>query len=52
MGVEQTERLVRDHENVLVCPICLGDLQVKDLKSIICPNRPTLDFAKQGYVIC
>lgn len=32
------------------CPICKSDMHVSELKSIICKNNHTYDFAKQGYL--
>lgn len=32
------------------CPICQSQMKVIDLKSIVCANKHTFDFAKQGYI--
>lgn len=32
------------------CPHCKGSIKVVDMKSLICSNNHTFDFAKQGYV--
>lgn len=34
----------------LRCPLCHESVEVRELKSIVCTNNHTFDFAKQGYV--
>ena len=34
----------------LRCPLCHESVEVIELKSIVCTNNHTFDFAKQGYV--
>jgi len=41
---------VRKVVPALKCPICGSTMQVVDLKSLLCMNRHTFDFAKQGYI--
>lgn len=47
---EKSARLVSKFEHVLSCPHCSTPMKVVDLKSLVCLNRHTFDFAKQGYV--
>ena len=37
-------------ESNLQCPICSADLNVVDSNRLVCENRHSYDFAKQGYV--
>lgn len=37
-------------EATFKCPICEAAMHVSDLKSLICENNHTYDFAKQGYL--
>ncbi|KRG08882.1 putative RNA methyltransferase [Lederbergia galactosidilytica] len=32
------------------CPICESEMKVKELKSLVCEQNHTFDFAKQGYL--
>ncbi len=41
---------VRNYESIFACPICHSSMKVSDLKSLICLNLHTFDFAKQGYI--
>lgn len=50
MNKKNTAGLVSKFEDRLRCPICQSQMQVVDLKSIICTKNHTFDFAKQGYV--
>lgn len=47
---EKSAEMVSKFENVFRCPLCKNPMKVVDLKSLICPNNHTFDFAKQGYV--
>lgn len=46
----KSAELVSRYEQVFTCPICNSPLQVEKFKSMVCPNRHTFDFAKQGYL--
>lgn len=35
---------------VFACPHCGENMEVCDIKSIVCPNNHSYDFAKQGYL--
>lgn len=37
-------------EATFKCPICEAAMQITELKSLICKNKHTYDFAKQGYL--
>lgn len=41
---------VSNIESIFKCPICASSMQVLNTKSLVCSNRHTFDFAKQGYV--
>lgn len=41
---------VSHFESIFKCPICGSSMRVLDLKSLVCGNHHTFDFAKQGYV--
>lgn len=47
---EKGAHLVGQYVDRLRCPICQGSMNVFELKSLICSNNHTFDFAKQGYV--
>ncbi|WP_271397596.1 putative RNA methyltransferase [Salinicoccus roseus] len=47
---EQMAALVEGHADMLRCPICGGAMHVEALKSLVCGNNHSFDFAKQGYV--
>ncbi|MBU8915191.1 methyltransferase domain-containing protein [Bacillus sp. FJAT-29953] len=38
------------YEAMFTCPICHSSMKVLESKSLICSNRHTFDFAKQGYI--
>lgn len=50
MNKKNNARLVSEFEDRFRCPICQNQMQVVNLKSIICSNNHTFDFAKQGYI--
>lgn len=37
-------------EAIFKCPVCNSSMRVFELKSLICSNNHTFDFAKQGYI--
>lgn len=47
---EQSARLVHKHVHMFRCPLCKESMQVVELKSLICVNKHTFDFARQGYI--
>ena len=47
---EQMAALVEGHAGMLRCSICGGAMHVEALKSLVCGNNHSFDFAKQGYV--
>ncbi|GGH82732.1 23S rRNA (guanine745-N1)-methyltransferase [Pullulanibacillus pueri] len=47
---EKSAELVSKYVHVLSCPLCNSPLMVSNLKSLVCLNKHTFDFAKQGYV--
>ncbi|MEJ8764798.1 putative RNA methyltransferase [Oceanobacillus sp. HCA-5259] len=47
---ENAALLLNEYENIFICPVCGGKVEVVDHKSMICSNRHTFDFAKQGYI--
>ncbi|MFC0301206.1 putative RNA methyltransferase [Virgibacillus soli] len=47
---ERSAQMVNRMEDVFQCPLCKSPIKVVDLKSLICTNNHTYDFAKQGYV--
>lgn len=47
---ENSAKRVSEHISAFKCPLCEGELRVVDLKSLICSNNHTFDFAKQGYI--
>jgi len=49
-NIEKSTESLSKIVNVFRCPICQSSLRVVDLKSLICTNNHTFDFAKQGYV--
>lgn len=42
--------LVHRQEGLLECPLCKSEMEVRELKSVVCTNNHTFDFAKQGYI--
>lgn len=47
---EKGAELVNKYIHVFSCPLCHSPMEVMDLKSLICLENHTFDFAKQGYV--
>ncbi|WP_342540518.1 putative RNA methyltransferase [Heyndrickxia sp. FSL K6-6286] len=47
---EKSAELVNKYVHVFSCPICKSPMKVTHLKSLVCLNNHTFDFAKQGYV--
>lgn len=47
---EESAKVVSEVVDVFRCPICHQSMKVVDLKSLICSNNHTFDFAKQGYI--
>ncbi|AZV43437.1 putative RNA methyltransferase [Peribacillus asahii] len=47
---EKSAELVSKYVHVFNCPLCNSPMEVVDLRSLICLNNHTFDFAKQGYV--
>ena len=41
---------VSENISAFKCPLCESEMNVVDLKSLVCTNHHTFDFAKQGYV--
>ena len=46
----KSAKWVSHFETIFACPICNSSMQVLEFKSLICSNRHTFDFAKQGYI--
>lgn len=46
----QSADYVSQNETIFSCPICQSSMKVLELKSFICSNHHTFDFAKQGYI--
>lgn len=46
----KNSELISACEDIFKCPICSNQMQMVDLKSLICTNRHCFDLAKQGYV--
>ena len=47
---ENAASLLNEYAEKFICPVCGGKVEVVEYKSIICSNRHTFDFAKQGYI--
>ncbi|HEY4599911.1 MAG TPA: methyltransferase domain-containing protein [Cerasibacillus sp.] len=47
---EKSAKLVNQHVHIFRCPLCKEPMQVVELESLICINKHTFDFSKQGYV--
>src|SRR5699024_551798 len=41
---------ISNHVSLFKCPICDSSMEIQQLKSMICANRHTFDFAKQVYL--
>lgn len=50
MRKESAAQLVNEYKELMTCPICNSDMDVVELRSIVCKNNHMFDFAKQGYV--
>ncbi|MFJ7972685.1 putative RNA methyltransferase [Psychrobacillus sp. NPDC096389] len=37
-------------ESIFKCPICDSSMSVYELQSLVCANKHTYDFSKQGYI--
>jgi 23S rRNA (guanine745-N1)-methyltransferase len=47
---EKSAELVSKYVHVFSCPLCNSQMKVANLKSLVCINNHTFDFAKQGYI--
>lgn len=47
---EKSAELASKYVHIFSCPLCNSPMTVAHLKSLICLNNHTFDFAKQGYV--
>src|SRR5690625_5142846 len=47
---EKSAKIISKLVDVFRCPICHQSMKVINLKCLICSNKHTFDFAKQGYV--
>lgn len=47
---EKSAQLVSKYVHVFSCPFCISPMKVTNLKSLVCLNKHTFDFAKQGYL--
>lgn len=47
---EMSAQVAHNISSKLRCPLCHGNIGVELLKSLICENNHTFDFAKQGYI--
>ena len=47
---ERSAMIVNQCIEAFRCPICKETIKVVELKSLVCSNNHTFDFAKQGYV--
>lgn len=47
---EKSAKHVSKRVSIFKCPLCNTSMKVVDLKSLICANNHTFDFAKQGYI--
>ncbi|MDQ0857851.1 cyclopropane fatty-acyl-phospholipid synthase-like methyltransferase [Bacillus sp. V2I10] len=43
-------KYLSNFESIFKCPICDSPMNVFELKSLICSNNHTFDFAKHGYI--
>lgn len=46
----QSADYVSKFKTLFACPICHSPMEVMEYKSLICSNRHTFDFTKQGYI--
>lgn len=47
---ERRAQFVKQFEELFRCPICQQRMQVIELRSLVCEQNHSFDFAKQGYV--
>lgn len=47
---ERSAALVSNYAHLFSCPLCNSPMKVVDLRSLVCLQNHTFDFAKQGYV--
>lgn len=47
---EASANYMREHQDILSCPLCQKEMKVTEESTVICENRHTFDLAKQGYV--
>ncbi|MCM3570481.1 putative RNA methyltransferase [Neobacillus mesonae] len=47
---EKSAELVSKYVHIFSCPLCNSPMIFANLKSLVCSNNHTFDFAKQGYV--
>lgn len=47
---ERQALYVQQYENLFHCPICQERMHVVELRSLVCTQNHTFDFAKQGYL--
>lgn len=47
---EKSAMTAQNISRKLRCPLCHEPVEVRELKSLVCVNNHTFDFAKQGYV--
>ncbi|MFD2211903.1 putative RNA methyltransferase [Virgibacillus halophilus] len=46
----KSAKYLSNFESIFKCPVCNSSMKVFQLKSLICLNNHTFDFAKQGYI--
>lgn len=46
----RSAQYVSELESIFKCPICDSSMSVYNLQSLVCSNRHTYDFSKQGYI--
>lgn len=47
---EKSAQYMQQYQEIFQCPICMADMKIVDLKSLICTNNHTFDVTKQGYI--
>ncbi len=47
---EKSAQLAGRYADIFRCPVCGGDMHVREQASLVCGNGHSFDFAKQGYV--
>lgn len=48
--IDEVKRLLAQHENMFMCPICKNEMSMNEGYSLVCSNRHCFDLAKQGYI--